>query len=453
MKQRSTYWWTHTLSVATLIALCWCAPLLALPQEVLQLSGEQQDGTIIVQGRRASEVGAPVFQAVWRNVPGAAPQFQWQQGIQVDAGVHLMLDRVLEAAIGTYLDTRIHFTRTGVVADLPPGEMATEIDALVREAVASFSDEAVFGGLSQPTRQQLERLVKIDWSQARMGVVSGDGEDKYIAIYHYVRSQREELERQVRADLLPLAAVSVLGDVNKGATEVRINSTCGTVFDEQNFLCALDLQLADTGSGGVDPALGEQLMAAMAQRTAGSSEASAEAVAPKVRKRDRWLKEELDAINQRIDRMDQRKELWELRDRMEDLEDRLSGLELDVRDMDRRQDENPLADLSMLTGRNIVIGFARNSTDLDPEYRVVLNEVFEQLARSPEDRVLITGYTDRSGDPAVNLRLSEERAKAVRNYLMQRGIGAERLLVNYYGDSRSVGRDPGERRVEVEWLR
>jgi outer membrane protein OmpA-like peptidoglycan-associated protein len=49
--------------------------------------------------------------------------------------------------------------------------------------------------------------------------------------------------------------------------------------------------------------------------------------------------------------------------------------------------------------------------------------------------------------------LSEQRAKAVRNYLLQRGIAPERLLVNYYGDSRSAGRDPRERRVEIEWLR
>jgi outer membrane protein OmpA-like peptidoglycan-associated protein len=53
----------------------------------------------------------------------------------------------------------------------------------------------------------------------------------------------------------------------------------------------------------------------------------------------------------------------------------------------------------------------------------------------------------------VNLALSEQRAKAVRNYLLSRGIASERLLVNYYGDSRSSGRDPNERRVEIEWLR
>jgi outer membrane protein OmpA-like peptidoglycan-associated protein len=154
--------------------------------------------------------------------------------------------------------------------------------------------------------------------------------------------------------------------------------------------------------------------------------------------------------------MDQRKELWELRDRMDDIEDRLTGLDLEVRSIRSEKSspsDNPLANLSELTRSNLAVRFARNSVTLDPENRVLVNEVFEQLARSPQDKVLITGYTDRSGDPALNLRLSEQRALAVRSYLLQRGIAAERLLVNHYGDSRSTGRNPDERRVEIEWLR
>ena len=177
----------------------------------------------------------------------------------------------------------------------------------------------------------------------------------------------------------------------------------------------------------------------------------------KVRKRDRWLKGELDAINERIDRMDQSRELWAVRDRLDDVEGQIQDLRMEVRGLKDSKtstdgSDNPLANLSMLTGRNITVRFARNSDALDADYRLLLNEVFEQLARSPNDRVLITGYTDRSGDPAINLALSERRAKTVRNYLLQRGIAPDRLMVNYYGDSRSDGRNPDERRVEVEWL-
>ena len=126
-------------------------------------------------------------------------------------------------------------------------------------------------------------------------------------------------------------------------------------------------------------------------------------VQQKVRKRDRWLKAELDGINARIDDMDQRKELWQIRDRMEDIEDRLTGLELDIDEVKAMRadgSDNPSANLSDLVGRNIAVRFARNSTVLEPEYRVLLNEVFEQLARAPEQKVLVTGFTDRSGASA-----------------------------------------------------
>lgn len=406
---------------------------------------------------RADEAGSPepMFRAIWRGVPGGAAVFQLQRTAAPDGEVRLMLDRLIEAGIGAYLDARVHFTKEGVRADLTSERMVMEINGMTSAVIEELGAEVMFPGLSAPTCAQLDRLTRIDWSQARFGIDGGEDQDKYLAIYYYVRSQREELERQLRADLLPLALVPVLAPASASpGNTVRINSTCGTVFDEQNFLCALDLQLADTGRGGMDPELGQAMLTAMADRSEAAANGPVEAPA-RVRKRDRWLKTELDAINQRIDRMDQRKELWELRDRMEDIEDRLSGVELEMQDVravqDRGQD-NPLANLSELTGRNITVHFERNSTELEPDQRVLLNEVFEQLARSTAHKVLVTGYTDRSGDPAVNLRLSEQRAKAVRNYLLERGIKADRILVNYYGDHRSTGRDPGERRVEIEWL-
>ncbi len=427
----------------------------ALHAQALQLTGESAGANVIVLGTSEDpESPTPVFQAVWRGVPGAGAVFQIQRTAAPDDRLRLMLDRLMEAGIGAYLDARVHFTKQGVVSDVPSDQLADEIDAMVRSAAEDLGVPHAFDQLSEPTRMQLSRLTHIDWSQARYGVDAGEDQDKYLAIYFYVRSQREELERQLRADLLPLASVAVLGNaVAEPGSQVWINSTCGTVFDEENYLCALDLQLADTGGGGIDPALGQRLMQAMAERSEDVTEDVVEM--PRLRKRDRWLKVELDGINERIDRMDQRRELWAIRDRLDDIEDRVAGLTLEVRDVRSNvpEEENPSANLSDLVGRNITVRFDRNSTQLNAEYRVLLNEVFEQLARSSIQRVLVTGYSDRTGDPDQNLLLSELRAHAVRNYLMQRGISAERLLVNYYGDSRSSGRDPSERRVELEWIR
>ncbi len=342
-----------------------------------------------------------------------------------------------------------------MVADRSAAEMVRDMDAMVMAAATNLSAGEVFRGFGPSTLEQLDRLSRIDWSQARFGLEGGAEQDKYLAIYFYVRSQRNELERQMRADLLDLAAVPVFpAQEPHFSAGVQVNSTCGTVFDEENFLCALDLQLADTGSGGVDPELGQNVMKTISLRTAGNDTFAAEP--QRFRTRGRWLREELDSISTRIDRMGRRTDLLELRDRVDDIEDRLTGLGLELQEVREQADaksSNPLAELSDLTGRNITVRFLRNATALDPECRLLLNEVFEQLARASDERVLITGYTDRSGDPEVNLELSEQRAMVVRNYLLERGIPQDRMMVNYYGDSRSTGRDPEERRVEVEWVR
>ncbi|MBK9274282.1 MAG: OmpA family protein [Flavobacteriales bacterium] len=325
---------------------------------------------------------------------------------------------------------------------------------MARTAAAAFHAADLFPGLGTPTRDQLGRVLQLDWSQATLPIDAGGEGDRYLAIYRFVRMQRDELERQLRADLLDLSTVPVLGAATDDPrTSVQVPSVCGTVFDQENFLCALDLSLAAEGGGAVEPSL--SLSALPGPAPTETAEPTLEQ--PRIRKRDRWLKAELDAIHDRIDRMDQRRELWTLRDRMDDIEGRLDDMQGQVDDLRSGKEEeprsdNPLANLSDLTGEELTVRFPRNGADLGPEQRIMLNEVFEQLARSSKDRVLITGYTDRSGDPALNLALSEQRARAVRDYLLARGIAPERLMVNYYGDSRSLGRDPSERRVEIEWL-
>ena len=48
----------------------------------------------------------------------------------------------------------------------------------------------------------------------------------------------------------------------------------------------------------------------------------------------------------------------------------------------------------------------------------------------------IVGHTDNSGDAAMNLRLSEDRANAVRNYLIAQGVNPDSLVAIGYGQER-----------------
>jgi outer membrane protein OmpA-like peptidoglycan-associated protein len=52
--------------------------------------------------------------------------------------------------------------------------------------------------------------------------------------------------------------------------------------------------------------------------------------------------------------------------------------------------------------------------------------------------IQIQGHTDSSGAEAYNMALSERRANAVRNALIQRGVASERLTTIGFGESQPV---------------
>lgn len=101
------------------------------------------------------------------------------------------------------------------------------------------------------------------------------------------------------------------------------------------------------------------------------------------------------------------------------------------------------------------IFFEYNESSLLPESEDPLDEVALQLKARPEWKVKIYGHTDNVGSPASNLRLSKERAEAVRDALIRRGIPAERLETIGRGQSEPTTSNETEagrqqnRRVEI----
>ncbi|CAM3717012.1 Outer membrane protein A precursor [Vibrio aerogenes CECT 7868] len=85
-----------------------------------------------------------------------------------------------------------------------------------------------------------------------------------------------------------------------------------------------------------------------------------------------------------------------------------------------------------------------------------LQEVVDILSRYPQAKVMITGYTDSRGAEAYNQQLSERRAKSVSQFLMSKGIEAERISAKGMGEADPVatndtaqGREKN-RRVEIQ---
>ena len=75
------------------------------------------------------------------------------------------------------------------------------------------------------------------------------------------------------------------------------------------------------------------------------------------------------------------------------------------------------------------IPFAFNDRTIRPEFLSALNETVRILNDNPTLSVLIEGYADAVGSESFNLRLARARAEAVRDYLVESGVAADRLRV------------------------
>jgi len=84
------------------------------------------------------------------------------------------------------------------------------------------------------------------------------------------------------------------------------------------------------------------------------------------------------------------------------------------------------------------VTFATASAELIGGSRQVLNKVVETLRLNPELKLEVAGYTDNRGKRSYNVRLSQQRADSVRNYLITQGITSERLEAKGYGPADAI---------------
>ena len=92
------------------------------------------------------------------------------------------------------------------------------------------------------------------------------------------------------------------------------------------------------------------------------------------------------------------------------------------------------------------IFFKLNSAEISEKSNNLLTEIADVLLRNPQVTLIeIQGHTDNTGAPEVNRTLSQLRAEAVRTWLINAGIGSDRLTAIGHGDTRPLGPNLTER--------
>lgn len=100
--------------------------------------------------------------------------------------------------------------------------------------------------------------------------------------------------------------------------------------------------------------------------------------------------------------------------------------------------------------------FDFDKATLKPEGKQVLDQVAQQAGSVNLETVIATGHTDSIGTEAYNQKLSERRANTVKQYLISKGVPADRIYAEGKGELQPVASNKTRegraqnRRVEIE---
>ena len=124
--------------------------------------------------------------------------------------------------------------------------------------------------------------------------------------------------------------------------------------------------------------------------------------------------------------------------------------------IDQRKKLDEIVEKQELPSIDIEINFDFNSAQIRPSSLADVNELGKALSSDAlaKSRIVLNGHTDAKGSDDYNQNLSDQRAAAVREFLIQNfGIAADRLIAIGYGEERLKNTlDPEaaeNRRVEV----
>jgi peptidoglycan-associated lipoprotein len=117
------------------------------------------------------------------------------------------------------------------------------------------------------------------------------------------------------------------------------------------------------------------------------------------------------------------------------------------------------AERRLAEARNLLtamVYFDYDRADIRDDSKATLDQKIPLLNANPNLTFKVTGHTDSRGSDEYNVALGQRRARAVRDYLVQRGIGSERITLDSRGEEQPVAQGEDEsaysqnRRAEFE---
>jgi outer membrane protein OmpA-like peptidoglycan-associated protein len=389
----------------------------------------------------------------------------YQRADEVDLN---RFERMVSSYLAMYVEKCAVIAHGDVKLRKSKRETMKELNAIVKGAVDFYDYQQLsqFKGFSKVVEQKLMQIESLDFSKVDFSAGENDEEVEELMRKNYLDKELSDLTMLVRME------VGMYGEENlmvvRGSEEIVIDDG---LKEELLQRYTADEKWAPLEPIRVDVDGGE--MATIDLNDYSKLNLNGEGSDGGVNAR---LLELLEANNEKLDVMQQQIDelraeqvrLWQqgqdeknvaMQKQIDDLREMVFALvKMNTGDavadgsntlLPPAREEGSVANLP----GSMNVYFPKGSIKLDAGSVLSLNEIVDILARSPQLKLIVTGYADKSGDAARNLLLSQQRANAVKEFLVKSGLSADRFITKYYGDRDSVQEGLSDRKVVVEFVR
>jgi len=350
--------------------------------------------------------------------------------------------------LDAYLDQVATVSENGrIILKDKPKKILSHLNDIVRGSAYYFDYKSLedFMTFSPMVMNALTNISELDFSHSNFAAGATDKASAQNMVRLYLDKQLIDLKILVRMEIGAFGSENLL--VKKGGSELELNDSEVARLTDQYLKVGKNIPLdpikiESEGNGSVaylkwqDESL---LHVSGTNRTsdAPTHEASIHGIPEPNNQPDEWAQI--------------RGEIALLRNMLLDIVKMNTGQDLasvGVSVMTNASPESSVTNLPALV--NVFFDSGAFNTDASGEFAI--NEVVDILARRPAIKVLITGYSDKTGNSVSNLKLSEKRSLGVKNALVKAGIDSSRITTRYLGDTDASKDDVSSRRVCIEFL-
>jgi len=372
------------------------------------------------------------------------------------------IGELINEAISIFIDQSYRLTTTQLLFKSSEKEMIAQMEDLVNQSLNLFHINQPFPGFSINVYNTLHDITTINWGIEKYLLLGDDEIERDQTLTAFINQEFMILKNACHSEVSAFIeeynieiSPNAWDEKQKELARVSRNIE----YQSEDFILPLEYTL----EWPIAAAANELDFAFPKSFIDGYNKYSKSNKKQKKRKRD-YTEELIAVIKQNSEQLvslqadlKSYNEAGITRDRDQNysIQTQISALQSQINELNNRVDSQnkPYEKyLSEYAFEKTTVTFDVNSTKINNAGKILLNKVFDTLIKTPKNKVIITGFADKTGNTDYNIYLSRKRAQQVKNYLSNKGIKKNRLIINYMGDVYSSSKNSSDRKVEIEFI-